>query len=622
MAQPSLEELVALRWSRRDVLKFGAAGSLTSLLGLSQTACTTMAGDAGAASGLGFKSVPISSADTVVVPEGYTSQLFFAWGDPISDGPSFKPDASNSAADQAVQGGMHHDGMHFFSLPLGSNNPDHGLLVVNHEYLDQRLLYPDGMLTWTAEKLRKAQNAVGCAVIEVRHEAGQWKVVRPSRYARRITSHTPISISGPARGSALMRTAADPAGVEVLGTLSNCANGFTPWGTYLTCEENFHSHFAQPVGKPDGRQARYRVWPRSGYRWHEFDERFNIDRHPNEFNRFGWVVEIDPYDPMSKPVKRTALGRCAHESAFHTLAPDGRVVIYTGDDARFEYIYKFVSRDAYNPKDRAANRDLLDHGTLYAGKFHADGSGTWLPLVHGQYGLTVANGFADQADVLVHVKLAGEQVGATKMDRPEWIVIHPKSGEVYAALTNNSQRGTVGNPGKDAANPRDKNVFGQIIRWREADSDAAATSFSWNLFVIAGDPTHPDPAQRGNVKGDTFACPDTLRFSPDGTLWIGTDIGIPGSGDYANLGNNQLLAVDNVTGQIRRFLTGPRGCEITGLTFTPDGKTAFLNIQHPGEFSEDRQADPISNWPSGLTGARPRSATIVITKDDGGVIGT
>ena len=581
-----------------------------------------MADVAGARSGLGFKSVPISSADTVVVPAGYTSRVFFAWGDPISDGPSFKPDASNSAADQAVQAGMHHDGMHFFSLPPGSNNPDHGLLVVNHEYLDQRLLYPDGMLTWTAEKLRKAQNAVGCAVIEIKHEAGRWKVVRPSKFARRITSRTPISIGGPARGSALMRTVADPAGVEVLGTHSNCANGFTPWGTYLTCEENIHSHFAQPVGKPDARQARYRVWPRSGYRWHEFDERFNIDKHPNEFNRFGWIVEIDPYDPMSKPVKRTALGRCAHESAFHTLSPDGRVVIYTGDDARFEYIYKFVSRDAYNPKDRAANRDLLDHGTLYAGKFHADGSGTWLPLVHGQQGLTVANGFVDQADVLVHVKLAGEQVGATKMDRPEWIVIHPKSGEVYASLTNNSQRGTEGNPGKDAANPRNKNVFGQIMRWREAGSDAAATSFSWDLFVIAGDPTHPDPAQRGNVKGDAFACPDTLRFSPDGTLWIGTDIGIPGRGDYANLGNNQLLAVDSVTGQIQRFLTGPRGCEITGLTFTPDGKTALLNIQHPGEFSEDRQADPISNWPSGLTGARPRSATIVITKDDGGVIGT
>jgi len=622
MSQPTLDQLIALRLSRRDVLKFGAATGLVSLLGLSQTACSTLAKGNGSPVTLGFKSVAISAADTVVVPTGYTSQLFFAWGDPISDGPAYKPDASNSAAEQAVQAGMHHDGMNFFSLPLGAENSGHGLLVINHEYLDQRLLYPDAMKTWTAEKLLKAQNAVGCAIIEVKREAGQWKVVRPSKYARRITSRTPIAIGGPARGSLLMRTAADPAGVEVLGTNSNCANGFTPWGTYLTCEENMHSHFAQPTGKPSIQQTRYRAWPSSGYRWHEHDERFNIDKHPNEFNRFGWIVEIDPFDPLSKPVKRTALGRCAHESAFHTLAPDGRVVIYTGDDTRFEYIYKFVSRDAYNPKDRAANRDLLDHGTLYAGKFNDDGSGTWLPLVHGQLGLTATNGFADQAEVLVHAKLAGEQVGATKMDRPEWIVIHPKTGEVYASLTNNSQRGSEGKPGKDASNPRDKNVFGQIVRWREAGGNAAATTFNWDLFVLAGDPAHADPKQRGNINGDAFACPDTLRFAPDGTLWVGTDIGVPGRGDYVNLGNNQLLAVDSVSGQFRRFLTGPRGCEITGLTFTPDGKTAFLNIQHPGEFSEDRQSDPISNWPSGVAGARPRSATIVITKDDGGVIGS
>lgn len=618
----TLEEIIALRLSRREVLKLSAASGLASLLGISQTACSTLSAPAAVSPGLGFKAVPLSSENTVVVPEGYTSRLFFAWGDPISDGPAFKPDASNSAAEQATQAGMHHDGMHFFSLPPGSNNPHHGLLVINHEYLDQRLLFPDGMKTWTAEKLVKAQNAVGVSVIEVKRDGANWQVVRPSKYARRITSRTPMLIGGPARGSTLMQTAADPKGIEVFGTNSNCANGFTPWGTYLTCEENFHSHFAMPTGKATVRQTRYGVWPRSGYRWHEFDERFDVDKHPNEFNRFGWVVEFDPFDPQSKPVKRTALGRCAHESAFHTLAVDGRVVIYTGDDGRFEYIYKFVSRDAYNANDRAANRDLLDHGTLYAGKFNDDGSGAWMPLVHGQHGLTAANGFADQADVLVHVRLAGEQVGATKMDRPEWIVIHPKNGEVYASLTNNLQRGTAGKPGKDAANPRDNNVFGQIIRWRETGSNAASTMFDWDLFVIAGDPTHTDPAQRGNIKGDAFACPDTLRFAPDGTLWIGTDIGLPGRGAYANLGNNQLLAVDTTSGQIRRFLTGPRGCEITGLTFTPDGKTAFLNIQHPGEFSEQREADPISTWPSRVAGARPRSATIVITKDDGGLIGT
>ena len=622
MTQLTLEQLVALRLSRRDVLKLGAATGLASLLGISQSACTA-AGDARrAAPVLGFRPVPVSSADTVVVPEGYTSRVFFAWGDPISDGPTFKPDASNSADEQALQAGMHHDGMTFFSLPLGSGNPDHGLLVLNHEYLDQRLLFSDAMKTWTAEKLKKAQNAVGVSVIEIKRDGKNWQVVRPSKFARRVTSRTPMSIGGPARGSALMQTAADPKGVEVLGTNSNCANGFTPWGTYLTCEENIQNHFSKPAGKPSTRQARYRMYTRSGYRWNEFDERFDADKHPNEYNRFGWVVEIDPFDPESKPVKRTALGRCAHESAFHTLAPDGRVVVYTGDDHRFEYIYKFVSRDPYNPNDRAANRDLLDHGTLYVGKFNDDGSGAWLPLVHGQNGLTPTNGFADQADVLVHVRFAGDQVGATKLDRPEWVVIHPNTGEVYASLTNNSQRGTEGKPGKDAANPRDNNAFGQIIRWREANGNAASLTFNWDLFVIAGDPAHAEPAQRGNIKGDAFACPDTLRFAPDGTLWIGTDIGVPGQGAYVNLGNNQLLAVDGSSGQIRRFLTGPRGCEITGLTFTPDGKTAFLNIQHPGEFSEEREGEPVSGWPSGVAGARPRSATIVITKDDGGVIGS
>ena len=622
MTRPGLAELIALRLSRRDVLKFSGAASLTSLLGASMPASALAVAPRKAPPKLAFNAVPLSSANTLVVPKGYTARVFFAWGDPISDGPAFKPDASNSAQDQAVQAGMHHDGMAFFSLPPGSNNTDHGLLVVNHEYLDQQLLFADAMKTWTAEKLEKAQNAVGVSVIEIKREGLQWRIVRPSQYARRITSRTVMSISGPARGSTLMQTAADPHGDEVSGTHSNCANGFTPWGTYLTCEENIHNHFAKPSGAFSSQQARYRLPARSGYRWHEFDERFNADLHPNEFNRFGWVVEIDPFDPHSKPVKRTALGRFAHESAFHAVAKDGRVIIYTGDDARFEYIYKFVSRDAYNPQNRAANRDLLDHGTLYVGKFNADGSGVWLPLVHGQNGLTADNGFADQADVLVHARLAADYVGATPMDRPEWIVVHPATGEVYGSLTYNAERGAAGKPARDAANPRDNNLFGQIIRWRESGRNAASTTFNWDLFVIAGDPGHAEPAMRGNIKGDTFACPDTLRFAPDGTLWIGTDIGAPGRGEYANLGNNQLLAVDSASGEIRRFLTGPRGCEITGLTFTPDGTAAFLNIQHPEDFYAARVDSSTQFWPLEPIVTRPRSATIVITKDDGGVIGS
>ncbi len=619
MASPTIDELAGTRLSRRDVLKLGSATGLGALVGPFLNGCAHWSQSPPIP---GFVAVPVSTADTVVVPGGYSSRLLFAWGDPVSAGPAFKGDASNSAADQALQAGMHHDGMHYFPLPLGSDRADHGLLAVNHEYLDQVLLYADGMQTWNAEKLRKAQNAVGVSIIEVMRDGAQWKVVRPSRYARRITALTPMSIGGPARGAALMQTAADPAGVEVLGTHSNCANGFTPWGTYLTCEEYITNHFALPSATPSARQARYGLRTNSGYRWHEIDARYNADKHPNEFNRYGWVVEIDPFDPQLKPVKRTAIGRCMHESALHTLAADGRVVIYTGDDSAFEYIYKFVTRDPWNPRDRAANRDLLDYGTLYAGKFEADGSGAWIALVHGQNGLTVDNGFADQADVLIHARLAGTQVSATGMDRPEWITIHPQSGEVYAALTNNGARASEGKPAVDAANPRAKNVYGQIIRWREDGADAASLHFRWDLFVLAGDPAHPDPAQRGNIRGDAFGSPDTLRFSPDGTLWICTDTSTPGRGDYLNLGNNQVLAGNVATGEIRRFLTAPRGCETAGLTFTPDGRTAFLNIQHPGENTENRAGERISDWPSGIKGARPRSATIVITKDDGGIVGS
>ena len=622
MAAPTLDDLAALRLSRRDILKISSATGLSALFSSSLIGCTIFSPLRRVAN---FTSVPISSSDTVVVPPGYTSREFFAWGDPISDGPLFKPDASNSADEQALQAGMHHDGMQFFSLPLDSKNPHHGLLVINHEYLDQQLLFPDGMKSWDAEKLRKAQHGVGVSIIEVKRSGGrggEWQVVRPSKFARRVTALTPMSVGGPARGSPLMRTAADPLGVEVFGTHSNCANGFTPWGTYLTCEENFHNHFSLPSGTQSPKQKRYGLRTRSPYRWHEFDERFDADKHPNEFNRFGWIVEIDPFDPQSRPVKRTALGRCAHESAFHTLAPDGHVVVYTGDDTHFEYIFKFVSRDAYHPGNRAANRDLLDHGTLYVANFSAEGSGAWIPLVHGQSGLTVENGFADQADVVIHAKQAGEQAGGTRMDRPEWIVIHPKTGEVYASLTNNSQRGTEGKPVADAPNPRNRNLYGQIIRWRETGGNAAADSFKWDLFVIAGDPEHAESEHRGNIKGDTFACPDCLTFAPDGTLWIGTDFAATGRGAYENLGNNQLLAASTDSGEIRRFLTGPRGCEITGLTFTPDGKTAFLNIQHPGGASAESEGPRASTWPSKVEGARPRSATIVITKDDGGFIGS
>jgi secreted PhoX family phosphatase len=516
--------------------------------------------------------------------------------------PEFRMDASNSAADQALQAGMHHDGMHYFPL----NGPAHGLLAMNHEYLDEGLLFPDGMRTWSAEKVAKAQHAVGVSVIEVILQGGEWQVARPSKYARRITARTPCRISGPAAGHALMRTAADPEGRTVLGTYNGCAHGWTPWGTYLTCEENWHYQFVNG-GKISPEQARYRISARGrGYRWQEHDERFDAARHPNEPNRFGWVVEIDPYDPTSVPVKRTALGRFKHEGAACSVGADRRLAFYMGDDEASEYIYKFVPERPYDPAQRAANRDLLDRGVLYVARFNADGTGDWLPLAG-----------ADPGAVRVNTRQAADAAGATKMDWPEWVVPHPRTREVYVSLSNSFERKAA-----DAANPRAPNPFGHIVRWREEGDDVAATRFRWDVFALAG------PEGKNTVQGDAFACPDGLWFDAAGTLWVQTDVSPTalGKGEFAALGNNQVLAVDPATRTFRRFLTGPRGCEITGFHTTPDNRTAFVNIQHPGEGPGDRSNPDNprahSNWPDYAPDGRPRSSTVVLRRKDGGIIGT
>ena len=454
---------------------------------------------------------------------------------------------------------MHHDGMHFFPLPLGTGGSSHGLLVMNHEYLDEGLLFPDGQKTWSAEKVAKAQHAVGVSVIEVEAQDGAWRVVAPSRFARRITARTPCRVSGPAAGHALMRTAADGDGRLVLGTYNGCAHGWTPWGTYLTCEENWHFHFVHS-GVISADQLRYRITATGrNYRWEQFDERFDAGKHPNEFNRFGWVVEIDPHDHESTPVKRTAMGRMAHEGAACSIGPDRRLAFYMGDDWEFEYIFKFVTARPFDPAQREANRDLLDSGTLYVARFQADGTGEWLPLVHGQGPLTAANGFADQGEVVIKARQAGDALGATKMDRTEWIVPHPATREVYAACTGNTSRGREGREGANPANRRAPNPFGHIVHWREDGDDPASTRFRWNVLVDAG------PADKGGtIKGDLFGCPDGLWIDSRGTLWVETDVSPInlGKGDFAPLGNNQMLAFDAASGSFKRFLTGPSGCEI------------------------------------------------------------
>ena len=429
---------------RRFALKSGVA-AIAALLG---QAWTVQAAESRLP--LGFTSVAPALRDAVVVPPEYEFQVLYRWGDPTGipgHMPTFRSDASNTAAEQAVQAGMHHDGMHFF--PLG-NDGKRALLVLNHEYTDENLLHADGPSPLTLEKVRKSQHAMGVSVIEIERTSGGWKQVLPSAYARRIHGNTPMRLAGPAAGSARMKTVADPAGQQVLGTLANCAMGVTPWGTYLSCEENFHGYFGADKGAAPAQDAasrRYNIAAGGQWvDWYRLDERFDISKHPHEPNRFGWVVEIDPMDPASTPVKRTALGRKNTESATCTLTRDGRVAVYMGDDSRFEFIYKFVSRDPVRPGGYTANRDLLDHGALYAARFDANGHGVWLELTPGKSGLATSIGVADAAEVVIHARLAASAAGATPMDRPEWIAVHPQTGEVFVTLDQQQPARRTGTP--------------------------------------------------------------------------------------------------------------------------------------------------------------------------------
>lgn len=628
MLENSFDNLIQKQLSRRSVLQFGLGAMLASAMPLSSAATILQLHP----QLMGFKAIPVADLlDEVVVPEGYRAEVFYRWGDPVSDGPVFNMDASNSAAEQALQAGMHHDAIHFYSLPADSANSDHGLLVMNHEYLDLDIIHTDGSHThapetYTADKVAKEQNAHGVSLIEVKRDNGQWQIVRPSKYARRLTANSEMQISGPAAGHDLLKTHADPDGKNVLGTLNNCANGKTPWGTYLTCEENFHYYFVFDPKHPRDAETERR-WKRyklgfSYYGWQQFDSRFDLDKEPNEANRFGWVVEFDPYDPQSIPVKRTALGRFAHENVAIKVAADNRIACYSGDDARFEYIYKFVTRDSWDGTPGAYHGKLLDEGVLFVARFDDEGIGVWLPLIYGQNGLIPENGFSDQGDVLIHARAAADQSGATKMDRPEWITVHPETGEVFVSLTNNSERSET-NP----ANPRQPNLYGHLLRFNEVD--ATSTEFTWEVFVLAGGKEHG-----ATINGDIFANPDGLMIDQRGLLWVQTDISSSkmNEGEFAQFGNNQMLAVNPATGETRRFLTGPVGCEVTGVTITPDMKTMWVNIQHPGEMpavlekrgivKSPQNPSAASNWPDHLPNGRPRSATVLITKEDGGVIGT
>jgi secreted PhoX family phosphatase len=642
-------EVVAERLTRRDFLKGAAVaaaalsvtGGVTSLVSAVPAAVSSHRRPL-----LGFVGIPTSTADEVVVPQGYTAEVLISWGDPVSSGPEFEPDASNSAADQTRQWGMHNDGIVYFPI----RGSEHGLIVQNNEYTDDVLLFPDGTANWNSEKTAKSQNAHGVSIIEVKkgrtrrdedgdhHRGGrrcrrsrQWQVVRPSRYARRITGQTPIKIGGPAAGDDLLKTSADPTGKLALGTINNCAMGFTPWGTYLACEENFNGYFRTATAPAAGSiEARYGISVAgAGYLWHTTDKRFRVQElpgfegqgfEPNEPNRFGWVVEIDPFNPHSTPIKRTSLGRFKHEGAWVQETRDGKVVVYSGDDEQFEYIYRFVSRRKWRVA-RAMGRSPLDEGTLYVGRFHSSGLGEWLPLTPDNPALA---GWSLN-DILINTRGAADAVGATKMDRPEWIDTFPRELTAIATLTNNTRRGTGTNPPVDAANPRTPNTYGHVIRWKY-EHDFDEPNFYWDIFALGGDPTVP--AHGSTIIGDKYGSPDGIYVAPSGRLWIQTDVSgsTIDAGAYAGFGNNQMLCADPNTKETRRFLVGPKVCEITGVFTTPDEKTMFVGIQHPGE-APSGVNDPLnpkrySSWPDGEEGERPRSSLIVITKDDGGVIGS
>jgi secreted PhoX family phosphatase len=461
-------------------------------------------------------------------------------------------------------------------------------------------------------------------VIEIERADGKWRVVPGSKFARRITASTPMEITGPAAGHDLMKTGADPSGTKVLGMLNNCAGGITPWGTWLTCEENFNFYFsgnvaaqASPLAEA---YARYGV-PEDYYPWGRLDARFDIAREPNESHRFGWVVEIDPFDPTSVPKKRTALGRFKHEGAGNVVNLDGRFVVYQGDDQRFDYVYKFVSAGKVDVTDKAANRDLLDSGTLYVARFDADGRGEWLPLVAGDPKLSA---FADQGSILIHARFAADALGATKMDRPEDIDVNEKTGRVYLMLTNNSKRRTED---LNAANPRAENRFGHIIEMLPDGGDHAATGFAWNILVKCGDPAIAEVGATFNAATSTdgwFGMPDNCAIDADGRLWVATD----GNNAKVTGRTDGLFALETdgaLRGTSRLFFRCPSGAELCGPCFTPDLETLFVAVQHPGE-SEDEKVpataeNPTTRWPDFKDGMPPRPSIIAITRKGGGKIG-
>jgi secreted PhoX family phosphatase len=634
---PTLGDVIAARYERRDVLK-GALG-VAAISAAMPWATLGLIGRAEAQenSRYVFKEVEAGSTPEPVIAEGYDADILMRWGDPVlPNAPAFDP-LKQSGAAQKLQFGYNNDFLGYFPMRGAANPSAHGLLVVNHEYTNEELMFPGlgrqdrkemAFKKMTPEIVAMEKAAHGGSVLEIRRENGKWQVAANSKFARRIDAETPMEISGPAAGHARMQTKTDPSGRRVLGMINNCAGGVTPWGTWLTCEENFHGYFWGKIDDTHPEHRNYRRYgvPSNWFNWGAYEDRFDIAKEPNEANRFGWIVEIDPFDPTSTPKKRTALGRCKHEGAAGIINNDGRYVVYSGDDERFDYVYRFVTAKPVDRNNPAANHDLLDEGTLSVARYNADGGVDWLPLVHGQGPLTEANGFASQADVLIETRRAADLLGATKMDRPEDVEANPSNNKVYVILTNNNRR----KPEQiDPANPRAENRFGHIIEMLPPGGDHSAAQYKWDVLVKCGDPSIAAVGASFNpatTKNGWFGMPDNCAIDADGRLWIATDGNAPSkTGRADGLWALETEGVLRGTGKL--FFRCPNGAELCGPYFTPDGETAFVAIQHPGEADDDdpnappaTYENPSTRWPDFKPDMPPRPSIIAITKRGGGKI--
>ncbi len=644
---PTMGDIINTRFSRRSFMRGSLAVAAISTTVSPLALLTAEDARAESLSSFDFKEVEAGVDQTHHVAEGYDADILLRWGDKLfADSPDFDPLKQTAAAQEKLFG-YNNDYIGF--IPL-EGNPDHGLLVVNHEYTNAEIMFPkfasvvkekvmkdgkpvlkDGkeveeekvkLGEYTKDLVDIEMAAHGGSVIEIRKVDGKWQPVLDGKYNRRLTATTEMQLSGPVAGHARVQTPSDPTGRKVFGTINNCAGGVTAWGTYLMAEENFNGYFGGEIAEdhPEFKQLKRLGAPGGQYEWSAFYDRFDVSKEPTEPNRFGWIVEVDVMDPTSVPKKRTAIGRFKHEGCESIVNSDGRVVLYTGDDERFDYVYKFVTKATFNPDDRAANMDILDDGTLYVAKFLADGTLEWLPLIHGEGPLTAANGFASQADVLINTRLASDALGATKMDRPEDIQPNPKTGKVYVMLTNNTKRKA---DQLDAANPRAENAFGHIIEISETEGDFTSTKSKWDVLLKCGDPAIAEVGasfSTATTKNGWFGMPDNCAIDADGRLWVATD----GNNEKDTGRTDGIWAVDtegDARGTSKLFFRVPVGAEMCGPSFNPTSDTFFVAVQHPGDAGLATYEAPATRWPDFKDDMPVRPAVVAITKQGGGRIG-